>query len=297
MAKSFYSADEAAAKLGVGTEELVKLAREGKIREFRDAGKVNYRVDEIDAMAVRNSAQESGELVLEPAEEDSGLELALGSGSDVLSLDDVDRKADAARKKEDRKEGTVVPSVGVSVFDDDELDELVDPLAQTQVSEAGIGFEGIGSGSGILDLTRESDDTSLGAELLDEIVPTEEDTLEMGDATRAGLVDAIAEDTADEAESLERTPAIKTRGGARPAAVTRVRTEYAPDAASTALTGMLFVGLLISLVGLLTGASMVRGVQPAILSEIHKNLAIFAGGSAGVALLVGAISYFVARRS
>src|SRR5262249_18328283 len=31
--------------------------------------------------------------------------------------------------------------------------------------------EGVGSGSGLLDLTRESDDTSLGAELLDEIGP------------------------------------------------------------------------------------------------------------------------------
>jgi hypothetical protein len=58
----------------------------------------------------------------------------------------------------------VVPSVGVNVFDDDELDEMVDPLAQTAVIDvAGLGIEGMGSGSGILDLTRESDDTSLGA--------------------------------------------------------------------------------------------------------------------------------------
>ena len=34
-----------------------------------------------------------------------------------------------------------------------------------------INLEGVGSGSGLLDLTRESDDTSLGAELLDEIGP------------------------------------------------------------------------------------------------------------------------------
>src|SRR5205085_11207552 len=34
-----------------------------------------------------------------------------------------------------------------------------------------VNLEGVGSGSGLLDLTRESDDTSLGAELLDEIAP------------------------------------------------------------------------------------------------------------------------------
>ena len=34
-----------------------------------------------------------------------------------------------------------------------------------------LSLESVGSGSGLLDLTRESDDTSLGAELLDEIYP------------------------------------------------------------------------------------------------------------------------------
>ena len=61
---------------------------------------------------------------------------------------------------------------GINVFGDD--DEKVDPMAQTAISSAPVAdlnLEGIGSGSGLLDLTRESDDTSLGAELLDEISP------------------------------------------------------------------------------------------------------------------------------
>jgi hypothetical protein len=61
---------------------------------------------------------------------------------------------------------------GINVFGDD--DEKVDPMAQTAISSApmaDLNLEGIGSGSGLLDLTRESDDTSLGAELLDEISP------------------------------------------------------------------------------------------------------------------------------
>ncbi len=61
---------------------------------------------------------------------------------------------------------------GVDVFQNDEV-ERVDPAAQTAISPgvSEMGGEGVGSGSGLLDLTRESDDTSLGAELLDEIAP------------------------------------------------------------------------------------------------------------------------------
>ncbi len=61
---------------------------------------------------------------------------------------------------------------GVDVFQNDEV-ERVDPSAQTAIAPglADMAGEGVGSGSGLLDLTRESDDTSLGAELLDEIAP------------------------------------------------------------------------------------------------------------------------------
>lgn len=58
----------------------------------------------------------------------------------------------------------------VNVFGDD---EHADPMAQTAISSspsmADLNLEGVGSGSGLLDLTRESDDTSLGADLLDDI--------------------------------------------------------------------------------------------------------------------------------
>jgi hypothetical protein len=61
---------------------------------------------------------------------------------------------------------------GVNVFGD-EADENADPMAQTHIAPARdqISLEGVGSGSGLLDLTRETDDTSLGAALLDEISP------------------------------------------------------------------------------------------------------------------------------
>jgi hypothetical protein len=64
---------------------------------------------------------------------------------------------------------------GINVFGDD-THMSADPLAQTAMPGTGsmtdLNLEGIGSGSGLLDLTRESDETSLGAELLDEISPS-----------------------------------------------------------------------------------------------------------------------------
>ncbi|HTW95661.1 MAG TPA: helix-turn-helix domain-containing protein [Tepidisphaeraceae bacterium] len=62
---------------------------------------------------------------------------------------------------------------GIDVFQADEVDRA-DPSAQTAINPSlgdQLNLEGVGSGSGLLDLTRESDDTSLGAELLDEIAP------------------------------------------------------------------------------------------------------------------------------
>jgi hypothetical protein len=61
---------------------------------------------------------------------------------------------------------------GINVFSADDSVEAADPSAQTAITpQDQVNLEGVGSGSGLLDLTRESDDTSLGAELLDEIAP------------------------------------------------------------------------------------------------------------------------------
>jgi hypothetical protein len=63
-------------------------------------------------------------------------------------------------------------SGGINVFGPDD-DVTADPGAQTAIAggiREQVNLEGVGSGSGLLDLTRESDDTSLGA-VLDEITP------------------------------------------------------------------------------------------------------------------------------
>ncbi|MBI4717711.1 MAG: helix-turn-helix domain-containing protein [Planctomycetes bacterium] len=320
MAKMFYTAKEAAQRLGKTEADLKELVKKGQLREFRDAGAVNFKVEEIDTLATKLGADSSpgasasGAILLEPAE-DSGISLS-GTGSDVLKLDEVDASdtATGMRTTKKAKEGTAVPSVGINVFDDDELDEVVDPLAQTAVTDiGGLGSEGVGSGSGILDLTRESDDTSLGAELLEEIYTGDEagaggapaGGVQMGEATRAGLDQAIPED-AEEAEAEDEAVAAKSAGfaavtaptGGAPtrAVVTRV-VEFAPDALSTCLTAAMVVAVAVMWLAGLSAAGLVRGVVPSLIGTLYQNLAMFAGGALLVAGIAAGVAYFLAKRS
>ncbi len=343
MAKMFYSAKEAADKLGKSESELKELVRSGKLREFRDAGTVNYKVGDIDSLArsggapapaktgpaksapaaksgmakspagsksgssAIKSASHSGEILLEPAD-DSGIDFA-PSGSDIMSLESVDAEDTAvgAKAQKKKKEGSSIPSVGINVFDDDELDEHVDPLAQTAVSDvAGLGLDGIGSGSGILDLTRESDDTSLGAELLEEIYTGDEQpsataaTVEMGEDTRAGLDAAVAVDEEEEprktADVLEPAGGTTVSTSVRPrATVTRV-VEYAPDAVSTSLTAAMAVAILVVWVAGLAAAAGLQGVAPSLVSAIYSNMLIFAGGALLAAGAAAGVTYLLAKK-
>jgi hypothetical protein len=315
MAKMFFTAEEAIARLGTTEEGLKGFVREGRLREFRDGDTVNYKIDEVEAVAGEIGVAEVGvdadapgdasasatdEVLLEPVEE-SGVELAL-SGTDVISLEDAEAEDLAAATKSGtsaEKQGSAVPSVGVNVFDDDELDEQVDPLAQTAVTDvAGLGIDGAGSGSGILDLTRESDDTSLGAELLEEIY-TEEDEGESdaGEDTRAGLeevpagVPPTADEDALEVDAEEAAPVIET-----PVAVTQV-VEYAPDAVSAGLTALMAVAVVVMGFGGLAVAALVRGTVPGLLRSAYSSLGLYAGVALGVAIVAGAATFFLAKRS
>lgn len=311
MAKMFYSAKEAAQKLGIAEAELKDLVRKGSLREFRDAGSVNYKVEEIDKFAETRgtpggkagskagsaAASASGAIVLEPAEE-SGINLA-SSGSDIFQMEEVvaDDTATGMRATKKAKEGTVVPSVGINVFDDDELDEMVDPLAQTAVTDVGgLGIEGVGSGSGILDLTRESDDTSLGAELLEEIYTGEDAAPQMGEDTRAGLDVAVAEQVTPPTKDEEAFEVAEAAPGKPRAVVTRV-VEYAPDAVSTGLTALMFAAALILWFAGLAAAGMARGFAPSLIQSLYANLAMYAGIATLLTAVAGVAAYFYAKRS
>ncbi|MEM1211734.1 MAG: helix-turn-helix domain-containing protein [Planctomycetota bacterium] len=171
MAKMFYTLEEAAEKLGIDEQTVKDMAGRGELQQFRDRDKLMFKRDQIDAKAADSNADtvsaeaSAADLTLD---ESGTIALADSGEADVISLAEDTAAGTGSFNLEDSREAT-----GVSVFEAGEI-EPADPMAQTQVTEPMIddedlALESVGSGSGLLDLTRESDDTSLGAELLDDI--------------------------------------------------------------------------------------------------------------------------------
>ncbi|MHC4996430.1 MAG: excisionase family DNA-binding protein [Planctomycetota bacterium] len=222
MAKMFYTLEEAAERLGVDAGKIKEMADSGEIQQFRDRDKVMFKRDQIDGLAGGGgeeeetvSAEDTGTISLA----DSGtieVEDELGEG-DVIDLD-TDELA-GADEEEDAGAAT-----GISVFDAGEI-EVADPMAQTQVTSSFVTdddeltLDSIGSGSGLLDLTRESDDTSLGAvELLEDITTESGGVADAGEeapASSTGIFEGAGADSAPAADAgfepvVEPEPAMMT---------------------------------------------------------------------------------------
>ncbi|MDD4890008.1 MAG: hypothetical protein PHU85_08765 [Phycisphaerae bacterium] len=252
MAKMFYTQAEAAAKLGKTPDEIKQMAREGRLREFMDNGPV-YRIEDINKLAAEAGGAPAG---------------------DAVDLELVDDTTGGSSK-----EDTVITSAGISVFDDEDLQIEADPMAQTSITpsvEDQISLEGTGSGSGLLDLTREADDTSLGAELLEEIYPTAP-TIESAEVTHASTTTESAMDSGP----VLGAPAVIE----------------AADPLSPAFAGMALVGLVAAaLLGVVVTA-IARGIWPSYLETLAQgnNPYIFGGALGGAAVVFWIIGMVIGK--
>jgi len=155
MAKMFYTLEEAAAKLGTTPEKVREMSEKGQLQEFRDRDKLVFKREQVDLLGGKSDDDEiipladSGEITLSPEESKS----ASGSGSAMGTGGGTKERS------------------GISIFDAEDGGDA-DPSDQTQVTSSvpggTLGDPGA-SGSGLLDLTREADDTSLGGNLLDDV--------------------------------------------------------------------------------------------------------------------------------
>ncbi len=243
--KMYYSEAETIEKLKISAAELAKFVRDDKLRVFQDGPRKMFKVADVDALA--------------PADE---VKLtAADSSADSIRLDD----AVQAPTKED----TVITAEGISIFDDEELEiEAADPMAKTQISQSVEEQDGVGSGSGLLDLTRESDDTSLGAEVLDHI-DVEAVSSEAGQAESSSPVAAVAAPEPVYVEAMD---------------------------ASSGLFGGLIVGA--SLVALLMGAAAVAAIEgtvPGYLAEMKSSIPLVLVGAVVVTAIAGAVGLMVGK--
>jgi hypothetical protein len=315
MAKMFYTLEETKVALGKTEEEIRQFAREGRLREFRDGPRLMFKADQVDQL----KGDMSSGMRTDMGGSDSGAAVGMqdigASGSGVISLADTDfgKSPGAALVKEDTAlaadlglSGSLggVPSPsrsnpgsgtsagtragGITVFDVDDAHKA-DPSAQTAIGSGiqdQVNLEGVGSGSGLLDLTRESDDTSLGAELLDEMGPA-------STATAATLRRPAQQDSGVGMDQLSGGVVNRSRLAA-PVFV------EAADPLAGAFGGLALFGALIVLFGGFVLANAIFGVSPELVRELNPASAnskgmLYLGGAAIGAVVFFAVGWVVGK--
>ena len=311
MAKMFYTLEETKSALGKSEEEIKQYAREGRLREFRDGPRLMFKADQVDQLRTDMEAG-GGRPDLGPSDSGTGMSLGgdLGaSGSGVISLADTDfgRSPGAGMAKEDTalaadlglsgsmgglpspgrsggSGGSVAGSraggAGITVFDVDDSNRA-DPMAQTAIGPGSsvsdqVSLDGVGSGSGLLDLTRESDDTSLGAELLDEITPG--GTAMAGSAMGGTMRRPSVGDSGVGMDQLGGRPVDRTRLS-QPVFVDRA------DPMAPAFGGLALAGVIVVLFGGFAVMNAIFGVRPDIVATAGEKGIIFLGGALAVAVV------------
>jgi excisionase family DNA binding protein len=230
--------------------------------------------------------------------EDSEILLAPETGAPLMSNDLTD--AD-----------TALTGLGTNVLGETDQDYAItdDTMAETAVPmgtggttpevpleeiEGDVNLDTFGSGSGLLDLSLQADDTSLGG-ILDEIYTAEDEGgKELGEAEGDSEMAVAAE--ADQMISEEEITA--PQAAPEMAAIARPMIEVAPDSQSNTLGMLLFLPLVIVIYTTVVAIAGQRDVMPSILGSIQAFIWYIMGGAAVVAALVVVAAFmFTGERS
>jgi hypothetical protein len=267
----FYSTEEAAAMLGKTVDAVKDMAAKGQLQEFRDRDKLMFKREQVDLLA---GGHEEGDVI--PLAGDSGeLEpLSLASSGSAPGL---------AESKE---------STGISIFEAEGTEEA-DPSAVTRVTQSpgqlvDPGDKSASGSGGLLDLTREADDTSLGADLLGDVYGN----------------DTIAQQTAAEPAVTEPGALFETPGAAvevtDAGSGTPVLIAAEPyDGAASGWVGGLALGAAVALT--LAAFTIVIGLTSTagggLLTMIGNNYMAFVGGALGFMAIAAVIGFVVGKKT
>jgi hypothetical protein len=328
MAKMFYTLNEVCEKLGKSETEVEAMVASGQIQEFRDGEHLVFKVEQIELLSPNEDSGEleldldsssldlddsfgvgesaTGEIGLAGSQsadipspstptasglgiEDSGSALGLGSssmlsaGGDLASNDldlsaELDSPADSA-------------DASASAFDG----AAIETGSDTQLGEGlddDLTLESVGSGSGLLDLTRESDDTSLGAELLEEVYASDDD---VDFPAASGLFEAAT----DEDDAPAAAPMAAIGGQSAPvSAAPAMAAAQSWDPTWSGLTAGLMIGGLVALVAVFAMVAVeTMGGASGIASLVAEQMWMWVGGLAAGTLVLGVIGWVVGGKS
>ena len=324
MAKLFYTLEETCERLGKTEQEVRDMSSSGQLEEMRDGDQILFKRQQIDLLRgeeeqsieeldfdlsstgssvgfdLSDSTTEKTEEESDPIGEDeaspsssgyglsdSGTGLGLG-GSSASGLDlsgsgfgfELGDSGSAAGL--DLGDSSADSGLGIA-FDGGEDDASAETRVADAVDEE-LSLESIGSGSGLLDLTRESDDTSLGAELLDEV-------WEGGESGDFGVsASGLFESTDPEQATHPTTDA--------PMGLPLAAVAQAYDGKWSGTGIGLLLGSMIALVAVsVMLITTIMGVTPKLSSMITGDFMVWVGGFAGFAIVAGLIGMFLGKAS
>lgn len=291
MAGMFYSFQEAREKLNLTEEQLKELVSQGRLREFRDGANILFKVDEVESLMADTAVMAPQEVSAEP-------EPKAGEQEIPLELESAEDTA-AAGEPTDEAAGltdadTAIVDEGISVLgetdsgfklpgDTKAAAEGTAGEASLEEIEESVNLDTFGSGSGLLDLSLQADDTSLGG-ILDEIYTPEGDQGQepAPEAESAVDVDAEAEEMLSDEDFVPQPSTLEAP------AVVRRYAEPVPDTLSNALGIMLFLPLVVIVYTAIVTVAGFNNLMPAVLEKIQGIIwYILIGVGLLAALIVG----------
>ncbi|HEX2838448.1 MAG TPA: helix-turn-helix domain-containing protein [Phycisphaerales bacterium] len=270
MDKLFYTLEEAAERLGKSADDVRQMASSGQLEQFRDRDKLMFKKQQVDLLA--GGEEEPLRLA------DSGELEPIGLASSGSSIGMADSSAG--------KDGT-----GISLLDDATDDSDANAVTRITTSPGALVDPGedkrSASGSGgLLDLTREADDTSLGAGLLEDVY---------GGETVAAQT--AATDSPSDGGALFESPAgASDFESSAPVAAVAAAEVY--DGPGSGLVGGLALGAIVALgVAAFTLIMGMTGSGGGMIKTIGDNFMILIGVAAGVSLIAAVVGWLLGKKS
>ncbi len=323
----YYDMQEVMGKLRKSEEDVQNLVKEGRLRQYLDSGKAVFKIEDVDALAeeivgldvssiglesggseVDIQMEETSDIPLEPYESES----PEGSGPDDLNIE-----PDLPGQKE--SEGgfglsqmgdltmadTNVGTVGINILSGtgDAYKLTEDTKAETQAADiddidsldADSNLESFGSGSGLLDLSLQADDTSLGA-VLDDILPTGANGgADLPVDEGVGLMDESEDLLAGGGSGVQPPEEAAPMGAAAVMPTPAQMVAVAPVDSKTAIFGVLMLLPMLALIlAAIVLTAAIQGVVPSLVKTLIETeiadmvslIWVIVGGLAVLLLLV-----------
>ena len=285
MAGMFYSLKEVAEKLNITEEQTKELIKSGKLREFRDGPNVLYKIDEVEALMSDTSIIPSEAITHGPEQRTDEHEISLAPETieDTAAASEL-TDADTAIARE---EITVPGETDIEhELPDDTVVEAKDITGEVSLEEIeeDVSLDSFGSGSGLLDLSLQADDTSLGG-ILDEIYTSEGGEGE--EAAEASSVAAEAEQILPEEVLAGPQPATEVP------TIAQAYVEPEPDVLSNTFGIMLFLPLLAIVYTAIVAVAGFNDVMPTILEKIQGIIWYIMIGAVVVAIAIVGMAFML----